>query len=283
MHRARRGRCLGLGSPPPRRHVASMRATRYADPRDDVSKSQRRPLASAPHMRPIPPHADTHRSALMRIVVVGTPGAGKTTAAKTIAAALGLSHIELDFSSLGAGVAGSDKGGSGRIQPSRQRGGRPRRLGGRRQLRGGAPIGLEPRDPPDLAGLRPAGDHVSRHQALARSRRHADRIVGRKQGGLAQLASAKPSDHVGMDDLASTSCTLRGTPRLRRMPAPAGAAAAAAARSRGPGRRAESDSLNMQRRRRGGRDQRFLRGPSSRDIQETSGIANTSHPRPAAK
>jgi adenylate kinase family enzyme len=33
---------------------------------------------------------------MMRIVVVGTPGAGKTTAAKTIAAALGLAHIELD-------------------------------------------------------------------------------------------------------------------------------------------------------------------------------------------
>jgi adenylate kinase family enzyme len=47
-------------------------------------------------MQPTPRHADTHWSALMRIAVVGTPGAGKTTAAKTMAAALGLPHIELD-------------------------------------------------------------------------------------------------------------------------------------------------------------------------------------------
>jgi hypothetical protein len=47
-------------------------------------------------MQPTPRRADTHWSALMRIAVVGTPGAGKTTAAKTMAAAPGLPHIELD-------------------------------------------------------------------------------------------------------------------------------------------------------------------------------------------
>jgi predicted kinase len=89
----------------------------------------------------------------MRIVVVGTAGAGKTTLARKIAALLGVPHIELDAINWQLGwrdltrhdpeefvrrVAGAI-GAEG--------------LGGRRQLRSGARHCLAARDPPRMAQL----------------------------------------------------------------------------------------------------------------------------------
>jgi ATPase family associated with various cellular activities (AAA) len=148
----------------------------------------------------------------MRIIVVGTSGAGKTTMAKSIASMLNLPCIELDRLHWGPNWEAMTETNPDEFVRRVSAAISARAWGQRWELRCRARFDLAACDASGLAGLRSYSRYVSRHQTLNCPSVRSRGAVGWEQRGLAPLGATKPSNQMGLEYVERTAITVRASP-----------------------------------------------------------------------